>query len=87
MATGSNQRGGKHRPGVARPVTQPARTARTAQVGTAGRWRFGRNGGRGRAFQRDGTKKKRGFFRRFWWVFVLVPLLAAAGLFGTLWYV
>ena len=64
-----------------------AQPARPAPGGTAGPWRFGRNGGRGRAFQRDGARKKRGFLRRFWWVFVVVPMLAAAGLFGTLWYV
>nr|MBA3728658.1 transglycosylase domain-containing protein [Actinomycetota bacterium] len=32
-------------------------------------------------------KKKRGFFRRYWWVFVVVPLLGVMGLVGTLWYV
>ncbi len=32
-------------------------------------------------------KKKRGFFRRYWWVFVVVPLLGVIGLIGTLWYV
>jgi penicillin-binding protein 1A len=31
--------------------------------------------------------KKRGFFRRFWWVFVGVPLLALLGVFGTLLFV
>lgn len=31
--------------------------------------------------------KKRGFFRRFWWVFVAVPLLGILGVFGTLSYV
>ena len=27
---------------------------------------------------------KKGFFRRFWWVFVLVPLLVVVVLFGSL---
>jgi penicillin-binding protein 1A len=31
--------------------------------------------------------KKRGFFRRYWWVFVGLPLLAGLGLFGTLLFV
>ena len=31
--------------------------------------------------------KRRGFFRRFWWVFVLIPLLGLAVLGGTLFYV
>jgi penicillin-binding protein 1A len=37
-------------------------------------------------FIADG-KKKRGFFRRFWWMFVLVPLLAIVGFIGTIAYV
>ena len=32
-------------------------------------------------------KKKRGFFRRFWWVFVVVPLVGILGLAGTIMYV
>ena len=31
--------------------------------------------------------KKRGFFRRFWWIFVAVPLLGVLGVLGTLYYV
>ena len=30
------------------------------------------------------SKRKKGFFRRFWWVFVLVPLLVVAALAGSL---
>jgi penicillin-binding protein 1A len=30
------------------------------------------------------TRRKKGFFRRFWWVFVLVPLLLVAALAGSL---
>jgi penicillin-binding protein 1A len=32
-------------------------------------------------------QKKKGFFRRFWWAFVLTPVLAVLGVFGTLVYV
>jgi penicillin-binding protein 1A len=32
-------------------------------------------------------KKQRGFFRRFWWVFVAVPSIGALGTFGTLYYI
>ena len=32
-------------------------------------------------------KKKRGFFRRFWWAFLLVPVVAVAGVAGTIMYV
>ena len=42
-------------------------------------------GSRKRKQEKDPTKN--GFFRRFWWVFVLVPIVAFVGLFGTLWYV
>ncbi|MEW6059009.1 MAG: transglycosylase domain-containing protein [Actinomycetota bacterium] len=31
--------------------------------------------------------EKRGFFRRFWWVFVAVPLIGVLGVLGTLYYV
>ena len=33
------------------------------------------------------SKKKRGFFRRFWWLFIAVPLIGALGVFATLLYV
>ncbi len=42
---------------------------------------------RGRHRARKPHRKKRRFFRRFWWVFVLVPLLGVAGVLGTLYYV
>src|SRR5438093_1034005 len=35
----------------------------------------------------DGPYKPRGFFRRFWWLFVLVPAIAIAGFLGTIAYV
>ena len=33
------------------------------------------------------ARSKRGFFRRFWWVFLVVPAVVALALFGTLWFV
>jgi len=35
---------------------------------------------------RNGAKQ-RVFFRRWWWAFLAVPLLAILGMFATLWYV
>ena len=46
------------------------------------------SGGTPDRFGAQPTKqKKKGFFRRFWWVFVLIPLVGILGLAGTIAYV
>ena len=39
-----------------------------------------------RKARKNGGARKRGFFRRYWWVFVAVPLAGILSVLGALWY-
>ena len=79
---------------AARPSGPPSRTratrptGQTAATGPA----KGQPGGKGakangkKANGRKQPRRKRGFFRRFWWVFVAIPLFLILCIIGTLLY-
>ena len=60
---------------------------RTSSRGGKHRPRPKPRGATSKAGPTTSAKKKRGFFRRFWWIFVLVPVLFILGFAGTLIYV
>ena len=77
--------GGKHRPS-SKPSRNAERQGDTPGERSRGPGGVKPGGSRDRK-AKDSKGRERGFFRRFWWAFVLVPAVAFLGVVGTFWYV